>query len=713
MAAYNDKKRRPGSSSQSTEIEAVVQELATRRGAGQTVDYSAVEREHPELMPELGDRLRLLRAMDIAATSPHDASSSIDEDELAEKEENSDIEFLCQALDGYEMLDQVDYGGQGRVFRAVQSATNRTVAIKVLLDGPLASKRQRDRFSREIELISRLKDPGIVTVYDSGTVRGRPYLVMEFVDGLPIDDYVLAERPDVEGRIRLFLKVCHAIAVAHRYGIIHRDLKPANILVDGETRVHVLDFGLAKELQERAYSGSKEPLSDTGQIIGTLRYLSPEQAWGQNDKIDTRSDVYTLGIVLFEMLTGLPPYPTNGHREEVLRRIRLLEPCRLSRAIDMAGGDGVVETKHVDRDLEIIVARCMKKEPERRYQSVLALSEDLERYLRGDAIEARAASGLYVLRKTFRKFRVHMIVAAAFLLVLVSALVVTTVLWNRAERVAATALKGLQVGSFVRQASVLRDGRDLNRAVLMLQKAVELAEFIPPDDQYSRRQVYTAHHDLAELYLQLGRLDDAKIHCDKAIELAGAFQAAEPDEPEWFRLRGFSDKLRGRLALKAEDWDLALGCFQEMLKVRQAIVTADPDNPHRRKELAGAHWWVARAAGRNGQIDDAVAQYLSASKEYERLWQEEPDVTDYAISLSHSEASLAVAHMSYRTEAGDKRAKQVLERAKARLVELVESRDVSAWKHDITEYLTQIEARLSELESRKASRKRVPSPQDE
>ncbi|MCH9034821.1 MAG: serine/threonine protein kinase, partial [Planctomycetes bacterium] len=473
MAANNHKKRRPGSSSRTTEIEAVIQELATQRGAGRTVDYSAVEREHQDLMPELGDRLRLLRAMDIAATSLHTASSSIDENELPAKEDNPDIEFLCQALDGYEMLDQIDYGGQGRVFRAIQRATNRTVAIKVLLDGPLASKRQRDRFSREIELISRLKDPGIVTVYDSGTVRGRPYLVMEFVDGLPIDDYVLAERPDVEGRIRLFLQVCHAIAVAHRYGIIHRDLKPANILVDGETRVHVLDFGLAKELQQAAYSGSKDSLSDTGQIIGTLRYLSPEQAWGQNDKIDTRSDVYTLGIVLFEMLTGLPPYPINGHREEVLRRIRVLEPCRLSKAIAMAGGDGVVETKHVDRDLETIVLRCLKKEPEHRYQSVLALSEDLERYLRGDAIEARAASSLYVLRKTFRKFRVHVIVATAFLLLLVSALAVTTVLWNRAERVAATALKGLEVGSFVRRASVLRDGRDLDRAVLMLQQAVE------------------------------------------------------------------------------------------------------------------------------------------------------------------------------------------------------------------------------------------------
>ena len=246
---------------------------------------------------------------------------------------------------------------------------------------------------------------------------------MEFVDGLPIDDFVLAERPDVEGRIRLFLKVCQAIAVAHRSGIIHRDLKPANILVDGETRVHVLDFGLAKELQERTVSGSKESLSATGQIIGTLRYLSPEQAWGQNDKVDTRSDVYTLGVVLFEMLTGLAPYPTNGHREEVLHRIRLLEPCRLSNAIAMTGGDGVIETKHIDRDLEIIISRCMKKEPERRYQSVLALSEDLERYLRGDAIEARAASGFYVLRKTFRKFRVHVTIATAFLFLLVHVLV--------------------------------------------------------------------------------------------------------------------------------------------------------------------------------------------------------------------------------------------------------------------------------------------------
>ncbi|MCH7926134.1 MAG: protein kinase [Planctomycetes bacterium] len=707
MAANNHKKRRPGSSSRTTEIEAVIQELATQRGAGRTVDYSAVEREHQDLMPELGDRLRRLRAMDIAAASPHDVSSSIDEDQLPAKSENPDIEFLCQALDGYEMLDQVDYGGQGRVFRAIQRATNRTVAIKVLLDGPLASKRQRDRFSREIELVSRLKDPGIVTVYDSGTVRGRPYLVMEFVDGLPIDDYVLAERPDVEGRIRLFLQVCHAIAVAHRYGIIHRDLKPANILVDGETRVHVLDFGLAKELQQPAYSGSKESLSDTGQIIGTLRYLSPEQAWGQNDKIDTRSDVYTLGIVLFEMLTGLPPYPINGHREEVLRRIRVLEPCRLSKAIAMTGGDGVVETKHIDRDLEIIVARCMKKEPERRYQSVLALSEDLERYLRGDAIEARAASSLYVLRKTFRKFRVHVIVATAFLLLLVSALIATTILWNRAARVAEMAREGLRVGSYVMHANVYRDRGDHDRAIAMLEKAVDISEFITTDDPLVRRQVYHLHHNLAGFYLREHRFEDVRLQCEKAAGLVRVLREAEPDELEWYRLEGFNHKLLGELASTLKAWGEAQAHFLDMLSVRQEIVKREPGIAAWHNEVAEAHRWIAKAARKNGHLADSVKHYLAARVIYERLWRDQPSEVNYAIEVSNSEVGMGITYVSYDTDDGNTRAFECFDRAKRRLSDLRNSNNIQRWEKKITNGFNTIEAQMKFLRARQAPKPNV------
>ncbi|MCH8243597.1 MAG: hypothetical protein IH897_13445 [Planctomycetes bacterium] len=181
-------KRRRDPTSSSGEIEAVIYKLAAARRTGQTVDYAAVEKAHQNLMPELGNRLRMIRAMEMAAVAPSDTSSAEEYATSLESDRNSAAEFLREALEGYEILEQVDYGGQGRVFKAIQTATNRTVAIKVLLDGPLASQRHRDRIIRVIELVSRLNDPGIVTVYDSGTLRDRPYLVMEFVDGLPIDD---------------------------------------------------------------------------------------------------------------------------------------------------------------------------------------------------------------------------------------------------------------------------------------------------------------------------------------------------------------------------------------------------------------------------------------------------------------------------------------------------------------------------------------------
>lgn len=174
MATKSGDKRHRGSSSSSGEIEAVIYKLAAARYAEQTVGYTAAEQAHQNLMPELGDRLRVLRAMEMAAVTPNGASSKEEYATSWELDQNSAAEFLRGALEGYEILEQFDYGGQGRVFKATQTATNRMVAIKVLLDGPLASKRHRDRFLREIELVSRLKNPGIVTVYDSGTLRDRP-----------------------------------------------------------------------------------------------------------------------------------------------------------------------------------------------------------------------------------------------------------------------------------------------------------------------------------------------------------------------------------------------------------------------------------------------------------------------------------------------------------------------------------------------------------
>jgi len=692
MAFTNDKKRRLDSPSRSSAIEALIQELATARGAGESVDYSEVEEKHQDLMPELGDRLRLIRAMEMAAVSPNDASAGEEDAESTESDQNSAAEFLREALEGYEILEQVDYGGQGRVFKAIQTATNRTVAIKILLDGPLASKRHRDRFLREIELVSRLKDPGIVTVYDSGTLRDRPYLVMEFVDGLPIDDYVCAERPDVKGRIQLFLQVCHAIAAAHRRGIIHRDLKPANILVDGSGRVHVLDFGLAKEIGDPSHSGTRAVLSQTGLIVGTLCYLSPEQAWGQSGSVDTRSDVYTLGVVLFELLTGLPPYPTNGPREQVLHRIRCDESAGLRKAIAIAGGDGVVEVKHIDRDLETILTRCLTKEPERRYQSVTALSDDLERYLRGDVIEARAASSLYVLQKTFRKFRVHVTIAAAFLVLILAALVGMSVLYNRANDTARIAYAGLLVGNFVREAERSVDKRQIDQAIGMLEAAVEVGEGIPHDDPLVRRQIFTAHHDLANLYIEAGRQDEAVEQCDMAMELSDALQMADPEDLEWVRLVGFSQKLRARAASENREWDRALQHFKESLSIRKQLAALEPQNTHWQVELSNAYVSLGKVAQKLELWDDALTYFMEAHGIDRRVLTAEPSNIRNAVHMASTEINLGRLHLSCETDHGDAQVVEWYARADDRLMALPKSPDLKKWEGYITDLYFAIDA---------------------
>jgi len=220
-------------------------------------------------------------------------------------------------VEGYQVLSEISRGGQGVVYKAVQTATHRTVALKVLREGPYATERERRRFEREIDLAAGLDHPNIVTVYESGMTEDRPYFAMQYVRGQPLDRHVREKESGVEETLRLFLKVCGAVNHAHQRGVIHRDLKPANVLIDGEGEPHVLDFGLAKAAGA-ALTGEGRPVTETGQFLGTLAYASPEQTKGDPGLIDIRTDVYALGVMLYEALTGEYPLlrctPEGGAR---------------------------------------------------------------------------------------------------------------------------------------------------------------------------------------------------------------------------------------------------------------------------------------------------------------------------------------------------------------------------------------------------------------
>ncbi|MCC6359581.1 MAG: serine/threonine protein kinase, partial [Phycisphaerales bacterium] len=304
------------------------------------------------------------------------------------------------AIEGYELITEIHRGGQGVVFRAFQRSTKREVALKVLLEGAYASETARRRFEREVELAASLRHPNIVTILDSGLSLGRMYFAMEFIEGQRLDQYLRAAQPPIEKTLELFEQICSAVNFAHQRGVIHRDLKPSNILVDADGVPHILDFGLAKTLRgDNPDETTVHVLSTTGQVVGTLAYMSPEQAAGSDD-VDLRSDVYSLGVIFYESLLGQTPYPVTGPLGEVLNRIAQDDPTR-PRSVRVSSRFAHA----IDDEIETILLKCLEKERSRRYQTAGELGKDIRRYLNGEPIEAKRASGLYMFRKTLRRYR--------------------------------------------------------------------------------------------------------------------------------------------------------------------------------------------------------------------------------------------------------------------------------------------------------------------
>lgn len=302
---------------------------------------------------------------------------------------------------GYELLHEIHRGGQGVVFKAQQIATRRTVALKWLRNGPLATPRERLRFEREVEILTQLRHPHVVAIHDSGTTAGHFYCVMDCVDGRPLVTRAVPNRRAMLDALRLFATICDAVQAAHVAGIAHRDLKPSNILIDAAGEPRVIDFGLAKPLSDLKDSDATQ----TGQFVGSLQWASPEQVRGDSG-VDLRTDVYSLGVVLFQMLTGELPYAGHMGARNIMECVLTAAPLR-PRALNSV----------IDDDVETIILKCLSKERERRYQSAGDLAADVRRYLAGEAIEAKRDSWTYVARKSLKR---HWLPAS-----LVSALVVS------------------------------------------------------------------------------------------------------------------------------------------------------------------------------------------------------------------------------------------------------------------------------------------------
>jgi eukaryotic-like serine/threonine-protein kinase len=299
-------------------------------------------------------------------------------------------------------------GGMGAVYRATQSKPKRQVALKLIRQGVLSSKSIR-RFDLEAEILGRLDHPNIAKIHEAGidSTTGSPYFAMEYVAGQELGPYILEHKPTFRERLELFVKLCDAIQHAHAKGVIHRDLKPANVLIDADGEPKVLDFGVARATDSTSQAMTLQ--TNVGQLIGTLYYMSPEQATGDTLNLDIRSDVYALGVVLFEVLTGHLPYDLEEKAiHEAVRVIVYTNPTKLSLFDSTLKGD-----------IEIIVGKALDKTKERRYQSVADLSADIRRMLANQPITARPPSIIDKSTK-FVKRNTGLTIAAACMLVVLT-----------------------------------------------------------------------------------------------------------------------------------------------------------------------------------------------------------------------------------------------------------------------------------------------------
>lgn len=406
-------------------IAKALDEIAQRLHGGETVSEAELQNRYGSLMPLLGERVRDLEAIISTKHSLADAYR------LHSQHVNI-ADVFHASLTGYRVLETIHQGAQGIVLRAFQESTNREVAIKLLLDSPFADERRARRFAREIRIASRLQLPNIVRVFDSGILDGHQYFVMQFVDGIPIDDYALLHELSAKARVALLSKVVRAVSRAHQHGIIHRDLKPFNVLVDQDGEPQILDFGLAKALSTTLDAGDTERVTMAGHVVGTMPYISPEQANGF-DVIDVRSDVYALGIVLFELLTGTFPYDLGADRTEARVQIIAAKPKRLREAAELHSATGFPSLAELDDDIQAIVSKALAKAREDRYQSASEFADDLDQYVTGGIVKARIDQRWYLARRLLRQYRAHWVTAAAVLLLLAGAAIATTSMWLQAR----------------------------------------------------------------------------------------------------------------------------------------------------------------------------------------------------------------------------------------------------------------------------------------
>jgi len=443
----------------------------------------------------------------------------------------------------YKIMSILGEGGMGIVYLAEQSQPiKRRVALKVIKPG-MDSARVIARFEAERQTLALLEHPNIAHVHDAGaTENGRPYFVMEYVKGLSITEHCDHYKLSIEDRLNLFLQVCHAIRYAHQRGIIHRDIKPSNILVNvhGEQAVpKVIDFGVARAISQQLTE--RTLFTEEGQLVGTPEYMSPEQAQMAQEDIDTRSDIYSLGVLLYVLLTGAMPFDSKIFREggidHIRQTIRQQEPKTPSRRLSSLGEKAAEIaqnrcteagslTRQLRKELEWIPLKAMRKEREHRYQSAYELANDIRNYLSGIPVIAGPESAAYRFKKFVQRHKALVTGAAAVIIVLIGGIIVSTVfaIGQARARADEQAVSEYLQNIVIASLNPLRVGGQeiTNRSILdAASEGLEEKFASKPLAEASIRQT------LAIAYFALGLYEQNELHTTRVLEIHQAELGAE------------------------------------------------------------------------------------------------------------------------------------------------------------------------------------------
>jgi serine/threonine-protein kinase len=582
--------------------------------------------------------------------------------------------FPMPCADGYRVVQELGHGGMSTVYLAERVADGRRVALKVLRHR-LGTSRQAGRFRMEREVLAGLNHPNIARLLDGGvTAGGRPYLVMEHVDGAPITDYAQRHRLPLRSRLRLVETVCHAVQHAHRKLIVHRDLKPGNILVTATGQVKLLDFGIAKLLDDRAVALTV-PETRTGERWMTPGYAAPEQIRG--GEITTATDVYQLGLLAYELLTGVRPFADEpdaaAQRTAVLTRMP--EPPSKARRADRAGrtgrkravGGGPPEAWR--DDLDTVVLKALRTEPERRYVGADAFADDLRRYRTGQPVEARAPTWHYRAQVFMRRNRRAVFTAVAIALLLVGYAVTMTVQTSRiaAERNRAqtAAAQAEQVATFMADLLEMADpeegegrtvtaermlarGADRVNDELAGQPAVQARLMNVIGSSYRSMGHYTdalalheqalafntehygpqslevadTENNIGEVLYYLGRYPEATTHYERSLAVREArHDTPHPDLAQSHNNLGLVDLMQGRYEAAEQHMQAARSVFEETL-----------GRVHWRTANATKNW--ARVLRRQGRHDAARPLYQEALAIQDELDGADRNMLVYAVTLN-------------------------------------------------------------------------------